>query len=157
MSSGAALFLTILFTGLILVIGLKLRRPKHGEGRRTERIGDAPPKRRRRLVRTIPPPEKAMARLRMEYADAFGVLTERQISIIQLDATKDAEGRYHPSKIRAYCHLRRGYRTFMVHRIQTLYVPSQEEPLRFRGEIQHYFADLCARMATSPDTTVASQ
>jgi hypothetical protein len=157
MSSGAAVFFTILFIGLILVISLKARRREDGEGRRTERIGEAPPRRRQRLARTIPPPDKAMARLRMEYADAFGVLTERQISIIQLDATKDAEGRYHPSKMRAYCHLRRGYRTFMVRRIQKLYVPSQEEPLRFRGEIHHYFADLCARVATSPGTIVAPQ
>jgi hypothetical protein len=157
MSSGAALFLIVLFTGLILVIGLNLRRREDGAARQTERIGEAPPKRRRRLARTIPPPEKAMARLRMEYADAFGVLTERQISIIQLDATKDAEGRYRPSKMRAYCHMRRGYRTFMVHRIQKLYIPSQEEPQRLRGEIHHYFADLCAHVAASPSGIVTPQ
>ena len=157
MSSGAAVFFTILFIGLILVVSLKARRRENGQARQRERIGEAPPKRRQRLARTIPPLDKAMARLRMEYADAFGVLTERQFSIIQLDATRDAEGRYHPSKMRAFCHLRRGYRTFMVHRIQTLYLPSQEEPLRFRGEIHHYFADLCARAATSPGTIVAPQ
>ena len=157
MSSGAAVFFTILFIGLILVVSLKARRRENGQARQRERIGEAPPKRRQRLARTIPPPDKAMARLRMEYADAFGVLTERQISIIQLDATKDAEGRYRPSKMRAYCHMRRGYRTFMVHRIQKLYIPSQEEPLRLRGEIHHYFADLCAHVAASPSGIVTPQ
>jgi len=110
-----------------------------------EPFAEAPPRPKRRTL----PPAKPIATLEIEYADAHGEVTERRISIIQIDATVDDEGNFYPESMRAYCHMRRANRTFMVGRIERLYPPGQTTPLRRRAEIYAWFAELCRQTANS--------
>jgi hypothetical protein len=146
--SGDTLFAALLLLGLLALAGLNAYlRPKKKPRRKPADAKFTEPPKRPKLPRR--PPANTIATLFIEYADADGVLTERRISVIQIDAMTDEKGTFDPQKLRAYCHLRRDQRTFFIERIQKLFPPDQEEPLRQQEEIHSFFADLCARVANS--------
>jgi hypothetical protein len=146
--SGDTLFAVLLLLGLLALAGLNayLKPQKKPRRKPANAKFNEPPKRGRR---PRAPPTNSIATLFIEYADADGVLTERRISIIQIDAMCDDAGTFDPYKLRAYCHLRRDNRTFFIERIQRLVPPDQEEPLREPEDIHRFFAELCTRVADS--------
>jgi hypothetical protein len=154
--SSELIFALLLVFGLLAVVGLNayLSAGEKPAPKAPDAAFNEPPK-RPRLPRR--PPTNSIATLFIEYADADGVLTERRISIIQIDAMGDDAGTFNPYKLRAYCHLRRDNRTFFIERIQQLFPPDQEEPLRQAKDIHSFFADLCARVANSEKGEVTRQ
>jgi len=152
--AGETLFALILLIGLLALFYINARTWRREEPRNTapdEPFADEPPKRPQR--RTLPP-AKPIATLEIEYADAHGEVTERRISIIQIDAEVDEEGAFHPESMRAYCHMRKGNRTFMVGRIERLYPPGETTPIRRRAEIYAWFAELCRQVAEAENSQV---
>jgi hypothetical protein len=146
----------VFILGLLAVVGVNAyRSPNEKPPQKTEDATFKEPQKRPRRPRK--PPTNSIATLFIEYADADGVLTERRISIIQIDAKGDDAGTFDPYKLRAYCHLRRDNRTFFIERIQQLFPPDQEQPLRRPEEIHSFFADLCARVANSKKGEVTRQ
>ena len=138
---------------LLALFGLNTRlKPKDSPRPHTpdEPFAEAAPRTKRRTL----PPAKPIATIEIEYADAHGEVTERRISIIQIDATVDDEGNFYPESMRAYCHMRRGNRTFMVGRIERLYPPGETTPIRRRAEIYAWFAELCRQTAEAENSQV---
>lgn len=115
-----------------------------------EPFAEAPQRPKRRTL----PPAKPIATLEIEYADAHGEVTERRISIIHIDAETDEAGNFYPESMRAYCHMRRANRTFMVGRIERLYPPGETTPLRRRAEIYAWFAELCRQVAEAENSRI---
>ena len=138
---------------LLALFGLNTRlKPKDSARPHTpdEPFAEAAPRTKRRTL----PPAKPIATIEIEYADAHREVTERRISIIQIDATVDDEGNFYPESMRAYCHMRRGNRTFMVGRIERLYPPGETTPIRRRAEIYAWFAELCRQTAEAENSQV---
>ena len=152
MSNELIIALALVF-GLLAVVGLNayLSPNEKPAPKAPDASFDDPPERPQR--RTLPP-AKPIATLEIEYADAHGEVTERRISIIQIDAEVDEEGAFHPESMRAYCHMRKGNRTFMVGRIERLYPPGEKTPIRRRAEIYAWFAELCRQMAEAENSQV---
>lgn len=150
---GGTTFALILLIGLLALAYINARTWRRDDPPATTRdepFAEAAPRPKRRTL----PPAKPVATLEIEYADAHGEVTERRISIIQIDATVDDEGTFYPESMRAYCHMRRANRTFMVGRIERLYPPGQTTPLRRRAEIYAWFAELCRQTAHSENGEV---
>jgi hypothetical protein len=154
--SSEVIFAILMLFGLLALVGLNsyLWPKDAAPSEPADATFNEPQKRPRRPRK---PPTNSIATLFIEYADADGVLTERRISIIQIDAMGDDAGTFDPYKLRAYCHLRRDNRTFFIERIQQLFPPDQEQPLRRPEEIHSFFADLCARVANSEKGEVTRQ
>lgn len=151
--SGETLFALILLIGILALFYINARTWRRDEPRSTapdEPFAEAAPRPKRRTL----PPAKPIATLEIEYADAHGEVTERRISIIQIDATVDDEGNFYPESMRAYCHMRKGNRTFMVGRIERLYPPGETTPIRRRAEIYAWFAELCRQTAEAENSQV---
>ena len=151
--SGETLFALILLIGILALFYINARTWRRDEPRSTapdEPFAEAAPHPKRRTL----PPAKPIATLEIEYADAHGEVTERRISIIQIDATVDDEGNFYPESMRAYCHMRKGNRTFMVGRIERLYPPGETTPIRRRAEIYAWFAELCRQTAEAENSQV---
>ena len=142
-----------LVTALLTLVGLNAILWPKEPPRSTppdEPFAEAAPRPKRRTL----PPAKPIATLEIEYADAQGEVTERRISIIQIDATVDDDGNFYPESMRAYCHMRKGNRTFMVGRIERLYPPGETTPIRRRAEIYAWFAELCRQTAEAENSQV---
>ena len=151
--SGETLFALILLIGILALFYINARTWRRDEPRSTapdEPFTEAAPRPKRRTL----PPAKPIATLEIEYADAQGEVTERRISIIQIDATVDDDGNFYPESMRAYCHMRKGNRTFMVGRIERLYPPGETTPIRRRAEIYAWFAELCRQVAEAENSQV---
>ena len=151
--SGETIFALILLAGLLALFYSIARTWQNREPpthTADEPFAEAAPRPKRRTL----PPAKPIATLEIEYADAHGEVTERRISIIQIDATVDDEGTFYPESMRAYCHMRRANRTFMVGRIERLYPPGQTTPLRRRAEIYAWFAELCRQVAEAENSRI---
>ena len=151
--SGETLFALILLIGILALFYINARTWLRDEPRSTapdEPFTEAAPRPKRRTL----PPAKPIATLEIEYADAQGEVTERRISIIQIYATVDDDGNFYPESMRAYCHMRKGNRTFMVDRIERLYPPGETTPIRRRAEIYTWFAELCQQTAEAENSQV---
>ena len=151
--AGETLFALILLIGILALFYINARTWRRDEPRSTapdEPFAEATPRPKRRTL----PPAKPIATLEIEYADAQGEVTERRISIIQIDATVDDDGNVYPESMRAYCHMRKGNRTFMVGRIERLYPPGETTPIRRRAEIYAWFAELCRQTAEAENSQV---
>lgn len=151
--SGETLFALILLIGILALLYINARTWRRDEPRSTapdEPFAEAAPRTKRRTL----PPAKPIATIEIEYADAHGEVTERRISIIQIDATVDDEGNFYPESMRAYCHMRRANRTFMMGRIERLYPPGETTPIRRRGAIYAWFAELCRQTAEAENGEV---
>jgi hypothetical protein len=151
--SGETLFALILLIGILALFYINARTWRRDQPRSTppdEPFAEATPRPKRRTL----PPAKPIATLEIEYADAQGEVTERRISIIQIDATVDDDGNFYPESMRAYCHMRKGNRTFMVGRIERLYLPGETTPIRRRAEIYAWFAELCRQTAEAENSQV---
>lgn len=151
--SGETLFALILLIGILALFYINARTWRRDEPRSTapdEPFAEAAPRPKRRTL----PPAKPIATLEIEYADAQGEVTERRISIIQIDTTVDDDGNFYPESMRAYCHIRKGNRTFMVGRIERLYPPGEITPIRRRAEIYAWFAELCRQVAEAENSQV---
>lgn len=150
---GETLFALILLIGILALFYINARTWRRDEPRSTapdEPFAEPAPRPKRRTL----PPAKPIATLEIEYADAQGEVTERRISIIQIDATVDDDGNFYPESMRAYCHMRKGNRTFMVDRIERLYPPGETTPIRRRAEIYAWFAELCRQVAEAENSQV---
>ena len=151
--AGETLFALILLIGILALFYGIARTWRRDEPRSTapdEPFAEAAPRPKRRTL----PPAKPIATLEIEYADAQGEVTERRISIIQIDATVDDDGNVYPESMRAYCHMRKGNRTFMVGRIERLYPPGETTPIRRRAEIYAWFAELCRQVTEAENSQV---
>lgn len=140
-----ALLMIAVILALFYGIARKWQRDDPPATATDEPFAGAAPRPKRRTL----PPANPIATIEIEYADAHGEVTERRISIIQIDATVDDEGNLYPESMRAYCHMRRANRTFMVGRMERLYPPGETTPLRRRAEIYAWFAELCRQTAAS--------
>lgn len=151
--AGETIFALILLAGILALFYGIARTWRRDEPRSTapdEPFAEPAPRPKRRTL----PPAKPIASLEIEYADAQGEVTERRISIVQIDATVDDDGNFYPESMRAYCHLREGNRTFMVGRIERLYPPGETTPLRRRAEIYAWFAALCRQVAETENSRI---
>ena len=151
--SGETLFALILLIGILALFYINARTWQRDEPQTRapdEAFAEPAPRPKRRTL----PPAKPIATLEIEYADAQGEVTERRISIIQIDAETDDDGNFYPESMRAYCHMRKGNRTFMVGRIERLYPPGETTPIRRRAEIYAWFAELCRQVAEAENSQV---
>ena len=143
---GETIFALILLVGILALLYINARTWQHRAPPTPTPDEPFTAEAERPKRRTLPP-AKPIATIEIEYADAQGEVTERRISIIQIDAEVDEEGNLYPESMRAYCHMRRANRTFMVGRIERLYPPGENTPLRRRAEIYAWFAHLCSQVA----------
>jgi predicted DNA-binding transcriptional regulator YafY len=123
---------------------------------------------RGRSARTMPPPSaaapdstaetlailrrKAIADLDIEYADADGALTRREVLIVYMELDETPAGENHPTRFTAWCLLRQDRRTFLVPRIQAIFRPGLP-PLRTRQEIDQHFRQIVADAQRRADVT----
>ena len=144
--TGETIFALILLIGLLVLFYINARTWQRDEPRAPTPDKPFSHSSQRSRRRTLPP-AKPIATLEIEYADAHGEVTERRISIIQVDVEVDEEGNFYPESMRAYCHMRKANRTFMVGRIERLYPPGENTPICRRAEIYAWFAHLCSQEA----------
>jgi hypothetical protein len=151
--AGETIFALILLAGILALfygVARTWQRDKPPTAAPDEPFAEAAPRPARRTL----PPAMPLATVEIEYADAHGEVTERRISIIHIDAETDDEGKFYPERMRAYCHLRQGNRTFMMGRIERLYPPGETTPLRRRSDIYAWFAELCRQVAETENSRI---
>lgn len=96
---------------------------------------------------------KALADLDIEYADADGALTRREVLILSMDMDETPDGEFQATRFKAWCLLRNDERTFLVPRVQRIFRPGLA-PLRTREEIDLRFRDIAEDAQRRPDVTV---
>jgi predicted DNA-binding transcriptional regulator YafY len=97
--------------------------------------------------------QKAIADLDIEYADADGVLTRREVLILSMDMDETLTGELQPTRFTAWCLLRQDERTFLVPRVQTIFRRGLPD-LRTREEIDRHFQHIAADAQRRADVTV---
>lgn len=97
--------------------------------------------------------QKAIADLDIEYADADGVLTRREVLILSMDMDETLTGELQPTRFTAWCLLRQDERTFLVPRVQKIFRRGLPD-LRTREEIDRHFQHIAADAQRRADVTV---
>jgi predicted DNA-binding transcriptional regulator YafY len=117
-----------------------------GAGRASREVGysAAEAARQRREAEIARLAALSLGRVDMEYADADGVLTRREVLILEIDADQGEDGKIVPTRFRAWCLLRNDQRHFLVPRVQRVFLPAGRVA-QTAQDIAEVFRDLIAQ------------